>query len=190
MLVCYTYVCSIAPVQRPNGQRLDENVPFSILPFVILAIPLLEIAVFVIVGREIGVLATISLVMLTTIAGAVFVRLQGLSMLARMRRTLEEGGLPGRDLVHGFMILVAGFLLLVPGFVTDTFGLLLLLPPVRDTVWAVLKSRFFVVQSYHTRRGGERAAHRPTTIDLDERDYSSARKKRSPWQLEDKDPSE
>ena len=70
MLVCYTYVCSIAPVQRPNGQRLDENVPFSILPFVILAIPLLEIAVFVIVGREIGVLATISLVMLTTIAGA------------------------------------------------------------------------------------------------------------------------
>lgn len=187
MLVCYTYVCSIAPVQRPNGQRLDENVPFSILPFVILAIPLLEIAVFVIVGREIGVLATISLVMLTTIAGAVFVRLQGLSMLARMRRTLEEGGLPGRDLVQGFMILVAGFLLLVPGFVTDTFGLLLLLPPVRDAVWAVLKSRIFVVQSY---RGPERAAERPKTIDLDERDYSSARKKRSPWRLEDKDPSE
>jgi UPF0716 protein FxsA len=42
-------------------------------------------------------------------------------------------------MVDALLILVAGVLLLTPGFVTDTAGLLLLVPPVRGRIKAVLR---------------------------------------------------
>ena len=45
------------------------------------------------------------------------------------------------------MVMLAGMLLLIPGFVTDIFGLLLVLPPVRDVAWRFLKGRIVVIGS-------------------------------------------
>ena len=42
------------------------------------------------------------------------------------------------------MIGVAGALLLTPGYFTDTLGFLLLVPPVRQALYAWLKTRFRV----------------------------------------------
>lgn len=145
----------------------------SFLPLLLLVVPLAEIATFVVVGGQIGVLPTIGLVILTTIVGMFLLRIQGLGALRRIQAVMNRGESPGRDLVHGLMIMVAGVLLLIPGFITDTIGLLLFVPAIRDAGWNVLRSRIRVVSI----RPGD--GPRPNrygegpTIDLDEDDYSS-----------------
>lgn len=147
--------------------------PFTIVPFLLLAIPLTEIAVFVAVGSRIGVLATIGLVIATAMLGAVLLRIQGFGVVNRIRAAMEQGEVPGRDLVHGVMIMVAGVLLLMPGFVTDTIGFLLFIPPLRDFGWRLIKDRIVVVTPDAGRHQGD--ARR--TIDLDESEYSHDEKR-------------
>lgn len=150
----------------------------------LLALPLIEIAGFVIVGSEIGVLATVALVIATTVLGSVLLRIQGFGILTRIRETMETGGEPGRDLVHGFMVMLAGVLLFLPGFFTDIIGLVLFIPPIRDLAWKFLSKRITVVSV-----GGfsRRPAGRPT-IDLEEDEYSRRRPDRNEGPFIDMDP--
>lgn len=152
---------------------------FPVIPLFLLALPFLEIAGFVIVGRQIGVLATLGLVVASGILGAVLLRIQGFGVMARIRREVDAGGDPGREVAHGAMILLAGVLLLIPGFVTDIIGLLLFLPPVRDLAWRFLKSRVVVSAGGFggfarpgAGSGADRRRH-GKTIDLDADEYSS-----------------
>ncbi|UUP17585.1 FxsA family protein [Nitratireductor thuwali] len=154
--------------------------PFSVVPFLLLAIPLLEIAVFVVVGSQIGVLPTLGLVLLTAVAGTILLRIQGFGLLARVRHTLDEGRMPGRDLVHGVMIMIAGVLLLTPGFVTDTLGFLLFVPAIRDIGWRFLRDRITVV-SAGAAGGGQHPKKTDKTIDLDLDDYTREKNEHSPW---------
>ena len=116
----------------------------SFFPLFILALPFIEIAAFILVGGKIGVLWTIALVVLSSIAGALLLRIQGFGALNRIRDEVEAGRNPGRELAHGAMIMLAAVLLLIPGFVTDIIGLLLFIPPVRDLAWRFLKRRITV----------------------------------------------
>ena len=153
---------------------------FSIIPLLLLVIPLAEIAVFVIVGQQIGLLATIALVIATAVAGTILLRVQGFSVLARVQREVAQGHMPARELVHGFMIMVAGMLLLTPGFVTDTLGLLLFIPPVRDAAWRFIRSRIVIIGTGG--RGGEsRGPSGGRTIELDRDDYKRSGTDNSPW---------
>jgi UPF0716 protein FxsA len=156
-------------------------VPFSLIPFLFLAVPLTEIAVFVLVGSKIGVLPTIGLVILTAAAGSILLRWQGFKALARIQKELAAQRVPGKEMVQGVMILLAGFLLLTPGFVTDTLGLLLFIPPVRDAVWRFLSSRVNVqtIGAGFSQRGPARAE--PRVVDLDEDEYQSGGDPDSPW---------
>lgn len=148
--------------------------PLSLIPFMLLAIPLAEIATFVIVGGQIGVLPTIALVLATAITGSILLRIQGFGVMARIRATLDAGGMPGRDLVHGFMIMAAGLLLLTPGFITDTIGLLLFIPAVRDLGWSLIRDRAVVAASASYRRG---AGPGGRTIDLDADEFQRETKR-------------
>ena len=139
-----------------------------LVPLLILAWPLAEIAAFVAVGSHIGVLATIALVIATAIAGGMLMRVQGLGALQRIQDITRRGDVPGRELVHGVMILLAGLLLLLPGFLTDILGLLLFIPPIRDAVWRILRSRIHIVTTNANFRGASRNGR---TIDLDEDDF-------------------
>ena len=139
-----------------------------LLPILILAWPLAEIAAFVVVGSHIGVLATIALVIATSIAGGMLMRVQGLGALRRIQDVTERCELPGRELVHGAMILLAGLLLLLPGFLTDMLGILLFIPPLRDAVWRMLRGRVHIVTAHANFRN---AARNGRTIDLDEEDF-------------------
>jgi UPF0716 protein FxsA len=96
-----------------------------------IVIPLVEIAVIIQVGQYLGVVNTIGLLLLISIGGAWIVKRQGLGALRRIREQGDLGRVPAAELFDGALILVAGVLLLTPGFVTDAFGLLLLIPPVR-----------------------------------------------------------
>jgi UPF0716 protein FxsA len=104
--------------------------------------PLVEIAVFLQVVQWIGVLETLALMLLISLGGAWIVKRQGVGTMARMRAELDAGRVPAGPLVDGALLLLAGMLLLIPGFVTDAFGLLLLLPPVRAAVRFGLGRRF------------------------------------------------
>ena len=145
---------------------------FSPLTFILLALPLAEIASFVIVGREIGVLATIGLVFLSGFMGMFLLRQQGFGVMGRIRAEIEAGRDPGRELAHGLMILLAGILLLIPGFVTDIAGILLFIPPVREFAWRMIRRRVDFRTDFPMARAGFRRSRGAPTIDLDERDYS------------------
>ena len=144
----------------------------SFLPFFLLAVPLAEIATFVLVGSKIGVLATIALVVATAVTGAMLLRIQGLGTLGRIQAQMNRGEMPSRDLVHGLMIMIAGLLLLTPGFITDTLGLLLFIPAVRDAAWRFLRDRVLVTVQAQTFGGGAWRREDRRTIDLDTDDFS------------------
>ena len=109
-----------------------------------LAVPLIEIALFIQVGGLIGLWPTLGIVILTAIAGSWLVRSQGLGELNRLRSSFQDLRDPTDPLAHGAMILFAGALLLTPGFFTDTVGLALLTPPVRRAALRYLRSRIRV----------------------------------------------
>lgn len=156
---------------------------FSVL--FLLLWPLVEIAGFVIVGREIGVFLTVALTVAMGILGAALLRYQGFGVLSRIRAGMEAGQDPGRELAHGAMILVAGFLLLVPGFVSDVVGLALFVPSVRDLAWRYI-SRNAEFSTIIASRGFGGSSHREKVIDLDDDDYRAEPNPDTPWRRIDR----
>jgi len=113
----------------------------------LLALPLLEIAVFIIVGRAIGLFPTLALVILAAIAGAMLLRQQGLGVISRLRNNVNAGTIPGRTMFDAMLIGVAAILLVLPGFLSDIAALALLIPPVRGWLFAALAGRVRVVET-------------------------------------------
>lgn len=103
--------------------------PLFLLLFI--GLPLIELYILIQVGAEIGAFSTILLSVLTAVLGAWLVRHQGFSVLRRVRELLDRHELPAIEVVDGALLLVAGLCLLLPGFVTDSFGFMLLIPPLR-----------------------------------------------------------
>jgi UPF0716 protein FxsA len=107
---------------------------FRFLFLLFLVIPLVEIYFLIQVGKVIGAGWTIFLVVGTAVLGAFLLRLQGFSTLQRAQTVMARGELPAVEMLEGLILLISGALLLTPGFVTDTFGFLLLIPPVRQSL--------------------------------------------------------
>jgi UPF0716 protein FxsA len=114
-------------------------IPAPVLFLLFLAIPVLEIYCLILVGRWIGALPTVLLVILTAAVGATLARHQGLATLQRLQATLARGELPAIELFEGVILLVGAFLLLIPGFITDLAGLVCLFPAARRVLalWAM-----------------------------------------------------
>ena len=112
-----------------------------------LALPLLEIAVFILVGRAIGLFPTLALVILAALGGGLLLRQQGLSTLSRLRNNVSAGTIPGRAMFDAMLIGVAAILLVLPGFLSDVLALTLLVPPVRNWLFSALASRVRVVET-------------------------------------------
>lgn len=158
----------------------------SFVPLLLLALPFLEIAGFIVVGSKIGVLATLGLIILSIFLGVFLLRLQGFGILQKIRTETAAGRTPSRELIHGVMLFFAAFLLIVPGFITDIIGLLLFIPAVRDIGWRFVQSRVVVVNSgtaSHSRAGPARNVDR--VIELDPEDYSRKSDPNSPWNPKD-----
>ena len=111
---------------------------------IFVAVPLIEIAMFVEIGGAIGLWPTLCIVVLTAIIGSWLVRKQGLQALADLRGSLDDLRNPAEPLAHGALILFSGALLLTPGFFTDAVGFLLLIPPVRALAFDYLRARIRV----------------------------------------------
>lgn len=106
-----------------------------------IAIPMIEIALFIQVGGVIGLGWTLAIVLLTAIIGSWLVRQQGAMALQQLQQSFNALSDPTEPLAHGAMILFSGALLLTPGFFTDAVGFALLIPPVRQWVFRKLRER-------------------------------------------------
>jgi UPF0716 protein FxsA len=104
-------------------------VPILVIAFIL--VPLAELAVLIAVGDWIGLVPTLILLLVVSVAGAWLAKREGLAAWARFQRALADGRMPTVEVADGAMILLAGALLLTPGFLTDVVGILLLLPPTR-----------------------------------------------------------
>lgn len=140
-----------------------------------LAVPLIEIGLFIQVGGLIGLWPTLGIVVLTAIIGTSLVRREGARAMEDLRVSLNELRDPSRPLAHGAMILVAGVLLLTPGFFTDAMGILLLIPGIRN--WAMKRlasrvkvQRFEMGGAYRTGPYDSRRPGEPEIIDAEEVD--------------------
>ena len=115
---------------------------FIVLLLVLLGIPVAEIFFIIRVARDLGIPETIGLLVAVSIVGAWLVRRSGLGVLRQIQERLARGEIPGKELVDGLLILVGGVLMLTPGFLTDAVGLLLLVPPTRLALRALLIRRY------------------------------------------------
>lgn len=132
-----------------------------------IAIPLIEIALFIQLGSFLGLWPTLLIVVLTAILGTYLVRQQGLQVLAQVQRSFNEMRDPTEPLAHGAMILFSGALLLTPGFFTDTVGFLLLVPAVRIAAFGFLRRRIKVTGFTATRQEARSPQPSRTVIDGD-----------------------
>lgn len=101
-----------------------------------------EVVAFVLVAEQIGVLATIGLLLLVSLVGAFLVKAQGGRVIREARRELRNDRIPTRQVLDGVFLLLAGALLLFPGFVTGVAGLLLLISPLRSAAESVATRRW------------------------------------------------
>ena len=124
------------------------------------AIPMIEIALFIQVGGVIGLGWTLLIVLATALLGSYLVRSQGALAMAKIRQSLAELDDPTQPLAEGAMILVSGALLLTPGFFTDAVGFALLMPPVRHAVFHWARNRVNV-QSFAMGTGDPRRHGHP-----------------------------
>jgi UPF0716 protein FxsA len=104
------------------------------IPLILLVATTVELVVLVAVGKAIGVLATIGLLLLASLVGAALLRREGIRTLVTFREALRTRRPPHRELIDGILIAAAGVLIVLPGFVSDVLGLMLLLPPIRALV--------------------------------------------------------
>lgn len=124
-----------------------------------IAVPLIEIALFIQVGGAIGLWPTLLIVVVTAILGAWLVRSQGSAALGSLRSSFSDMRDPTEPLVHGAMILFSGALLLTPGFFTDAVGFALLAPGIRQAIYLNIRSRVSIQSFDSAGMQGRTAPH-------------------------------
>ncbi|MDW7649874.1 MAG: FxsA family protein [Bacillota bacterium] len=94
--------------------------------------PLVELYLLIELGRRIGPLPTIAIVLTTGFFGVFLSRAQGFLVLRRIAENLRCGEMPADELLNGVMVLIGAAFLLTPGLISDTAGFLLLIPATRQ----------------------------------------------------------
>ena len=113
--------------------------PFFIL---FIALPALEIFLFIKIGGQVGALNTVVLIFLTAIIGIYFAKLQGIQTLKSGMVNLYQNKMPVYEIMSGASIAIAAILLIIPGFFTDLIGFFLLIPFTRRIIFSlVLKNK-------------------------------------------------
>lgn len=111
--------------------------------FLLFAIlPIIEIALLINVGENIGGWNTVAIVIITAFIGAKLVRQQGFATLRQAQLKTAGGELPGKELAEGVLLLISGVLLVTPGFITDGIGFLFALPATRPLIANYLMKEF------------------------------------------------
>ena len=105
-------------------------------------VPIIEIAIFITIGTKIGIINTISIIIITALTGIYFVRKQGLHLLYNAQKNLSHGIMPTEEIKGGIFLLVSGLLLITPGFFTDCIGFIIFLKPIQNFIGLKAKNYF------------------------------------------------
>lgn len=106
-----------------------------------ITVPVLEIIIYVELGRYIGLFPTLLIILGTGIAGVIMAKQQGIRIITKARQEIQAGRVPGNELLDGLLLLVGALLLLTPGLLTDIAGLFLLFSFSRHYLRGKLKIR-------------------------------------------------
>jgi UPF0716 protein FxsA len=111
------------------------------LMLAVLALPLVEIALFVVVGGAIGLWATLAWVLLSAVLGVLILKRVARMGAISFDRDVKALRDPMSPIAGRALSILAAGLLILPGFFTDTLGLLLLLPPVQSLLVNIFARR-------------------------------------------------
>ncbi len=118
-----------------------------ILFILFIAIPLVELYFLFQVGDIIGGFNTIMLIIVTAMAGSYFIRQQGIATFLKAQQNMQQGQLPAMEMLEGLVLVIAGVMLVTPGFITDSFGFILLVPPIRRAFVTAMGKKMIVRQN-------------------------------------------
>tara|TARA_Y100000741_G_C18059100_1_gene479724 strand:- start:150 stop:566 length:417 start_codon:yes stop_codon:yes gene_type:complete len=108
----------------------------------ILAVPILEIYLFIKIGSQIGAFNTISLIIITAIIGVAYARYEGFNTLKSGMSQLVRNEIPIYEIISGAALAFAAFLLILPGFATDILGILFIFPFTRKLLLRNISKKY------------------------------------------------
>ena len=110
--------------------------------FILIAIPIIEIYLFIKIGSYIGAFTTISLIFITAFVGVIYARYEGFNTLRSGMTQMIQNKMPIYEIISGAALAFAALLLIIPGFATDFLGLLIIFPPSRKLMFRNLSNKF------------------------------------------------
>ena len=110
--------------------------------FILIAIPIIEIYLFIKIGSYIGAFTTISLIFITAFVGVIYARYEGFNTLRSGMTQMVQNKMPFYEIISGAALAFAALLLIIPGFATDFLGLLIIFPPSRKLMFRNLSDKF------------------------------------------------
>ena len=104
------------------------------LLLIIIGIPILEIAVMIKIGQEIGTFNTILIIFFTAIVGIYYAKVEGINTIKAGMVNLYKNKIPFYEILSGASIAIAAVLLILPGFISDAIGFIFLVPFTRKLI--------------------------------------------------------
>ncbi len=108
----------------------------------IIAVPLIEIYLFIKIGSQIGAFNTISLILITAVLGLIYARYEGFNTLRSGIGQMMKNEVPIYEIISGAALTFAALLLIFPGFATDFLGLLIIFPMTRKIIFNKFKKKY------------------------------------------------
>ncbi len=107
---------------------------FIILFFILVLLANVELFVFMSLGRQIGIIPTLVIIIGTGMLGAWLAKKEGSRSWRKIKAAFSTGHDPSTEVINGLCILLAGIALCIPGFISDISGFILLIPFVRKAL--------------------------------------------------------
>ncbi|MGC4892866.1 FxsA family protein [Micromonospora sp. DT31] len=145
------------------------------VPVALLLLAVLELTVFVLVGRAVGFGVAVLLVFAASLLGLVLLRREGMRAWRGFRAAAQAGRPPGPEVTDGLVGLLGALLLALPGMFSGVVGLLLLVPPLRRVagggvrraterrVSSMVAGDLFGPRRVRVYRGASQPTHTPTS---------------------------
>ena len=145
-------------------------------PILILVLLFADLASLIWLGRFVGVLPVLALVILDIFAGSALIRRSGTNIFTMLNTPASDRKTVSGGAAKSLLGAIAGLLLIIPGIVSDFIALALLLPWVRKRVAGFFETH--ISRDFTTSRGG-------TVIDVEAMEIEDIPKLKPNSPLED-----
>ncbi|OYO20544.1 UPF0716 protein FxsA [Propionibacteriaceae bacterium ES.041] len=99
-----------------------------LLAVLFLVVTMTELWVILQLGGLLGLIPTLLLMVLSSVAGAWLTKREGVRAWRALNKALASGQMPQGELADAALVLSGGLMLFFPGFITDAVGLIFLIP--------------------------------------------------------------